>query len=979
MAIETLGAALRHIKRLFDEGVVSGRSDGQLLDLFIEEHDEAAFEALLVRHGPMVLSVCRGILRDPYDAEDAFQATFLVMVKKAVTIRGRHVLGGWLYQVAHRVAIQANKAAARRRACEREAGQMASKTTPSGPASAEQLLPALHEEIALLPEKHRLAVVLCELEGMTQPQAAVALEWSERTLRRRLVEARARLKRRLARRGLAPDGAMLGAAFLREARSALPAAWRQTTVRAALDLVKPSLTAGAVSAAAGSLTREVLNIMLVQKMKLATAALLGAGLMAWGTSAALISRGDEPPKAAPAAVAPRAVQAPAAQPEPDPVDAVGVLPVHGHVLDPDGKPVAGAEIYVHHYTFDVLASAGGSYPVYRSSQVAVTDGDDRFHFDLDKSASDFPYRDYPVWHDATIAAVAPGYGPAWVTAGSLLKGGEATLQLVRDDVPIRGRVLDSQGRPVAGVTIRARALYELDKGADKDAILASGEGDLWRKASYYNGPTWLGNQGTWTTDRDGRFEVRGVGRDRIIGLEFRNPALADSFLYVMTRTSQAPARPRSWPRQPARNSMTGPPNPLLVPATFEHIVVPCKPITGVIRSKGTGQPLAGVHVIGAVSGTWDEVSALSDSQGRFRLVGIPKAKSYTVRAAPRSGIDPFLGARITVTDTEGLKPIETALELPKGVIVTGRLIDIATGRLARAKHVIHRKVPANHNEGSATLGYSGLGDPIFRITVPPGEGMIFANVRGTDLPYSRARLRPADQGKGIGDTGDVESSALGAYHAYRMIDVPADAKSIAIDLELTRGETRKGRLAGPDGKPVIGAKYCGHSDAWAETKTLTDDTFEVFALNAGHPRLVIFGHKDRRLVGWAVITDEELKSDATMVVHLQRAGSIKGRLVDEDGLPMAGATLYVQPQYPDNQYPGTARQEVWPDGVDLTSRADGQFLIDGLKPGLKSSIYVYSKDRPGYSLDTGDIFRNVTIQAGEMRDVGDVKVKPRPE
>jgi RNA polymerase sigma factor (sigma-70 family) len=286
MAIETLGAALRQIKRLFEEGVISGLSDGQLLDLFIEEHDEAAFEALLARHGPMVLSVCRGILRDPGDAEDAFQATFLVLVRKAVTIRGRHVLGGWLYQVAHRVAIQANKATARRRSCEREAAQMASVTRPADPAIADQLLATLHEEIARLPEKYRLAVVLCELEGMTQPQAAVALEWSERTLRRRLAEGRARLERRLARRGLAPDGATLGAVFLREAQAAVPSAWREASLRAAVGTLNHTMTIGVVSATAQQLAQEVFKVMLLQKLTWASATLLAAGLIAWGASSA---------------------------------------------------------------------------------------------------------------------------------------------------------------------------------------------------------------------------------------------------------------------------------------------------------------------------------------------------------------------------------------------------------------------------------------------------------------------------------------------------------------------------------------------------------------------------------------------------------------------------------------------------------------------------------------------------------------------
>src|SRR4051794_36648029 len=114
MAIESLGAALRQIGHLFGGGTVTGLSDAQLLERFLAGRDASAFEALVARHGPMVLSVCRGVLRDPADAEDAYQATFLILIKKAHTIRGGQALGGWLYQVAHRVAIQANVVAARR-------------------------------------------------------------------------------------------------------------------------------------------------------------------------------------------------------------------------------------------------------------------------------------------------------------------------------------------------------------------------------------------------------------------------------------------------------------------------------------------------------------------------------------------------------------------------------------------------------------------------------------------------------------------------------------------------------------------------------------------------------------------------------------------------------------------------------------------------------------------------------------------------
>ena len=168
-----------------------------------------------------------------------------------------------------------------------------------------------------------------------------------------------------------------------------------------------------------------------------------------------------------------------------------------------------------------------------------------------------------------------------------------------------------------------------------------------------------------------------------------------------------------------------------------------------------------------------------------------------------------------------------------------------------------------------------------------------SQARGKDLPYTRARLRKADKGKGIGGQGDGETYTvmLNGHHAYKIIDVPADAESFHVDLELTRGLTRKGRVVDPDGKPVAGAQCYGLSPTWGEMKTLADETFEVRGLEPDHPRQLIFAHKGRRLVGSVIIKGEDSQSDEPLVVRLDRPGSIKGRLVDEDGLPMAGATL----------------------------------------------------------------------------------------
>jgi RNA polymerase sigma factor (sigma-70 family) len=980
MAIETLGSALRQIGRLFAEGVLAGLTDRRLLDLFIERRDAGAFEVLVARHGPMVLSVCRGILRDPDAAEDAFQATFLVLVKKARTIRGPHTLGGWLHRVAHRVAVEANKAAARRRAREREAALMTSATAASGPGLIDQLASALHEEIGRLPEDQRLAVVLCDLEGLTHAQTAEALGWSERTLRRRLTEARERLKGRLGRRGLERDDALLGAVFLREARTLVPPAWREATVQAAVNILDPT-AAGTVSAAAQSLMQEVLKTMFVRKLTIAAAALLGAGLSTWAASAAWTSRGGDPPAAQAAAARPAA---PRAEADADPIDAVGTLPVRGRVLDPDGQPVANAAIHIRHRTEH---GWDPSDPVTHGQRgrVTVSDPDGRFQFKLDKGSSDWPFSDGPAWHEAQIAAVAPGYGPAWIAAGPLLKGGEATLQLARDDVPIRGRAVDPQGRPLPGVTVRANQIAAVNAGIDPDSVLAAGEYRYETATSSYWDPTWLGRQGTWTTDADGRFEIRGVGRDRIVELGLDGPGLAHVAVHAMARLSRTPPKPRPQPsgRSPEMMMMGPPPPPPLHGATVELIVGPCKPIVGVVRTKGTGQPAAGVNVTGIEPTTRTWASALTDKDGRFRMNGLPKAGVYQLRIDPRSGYEPYLTASTTVADTEGLKPIETTLEVPRGVIITGRLIDQTTGQVVRAKHVTYVKLPTNPNDGYPGTGHSGINDPKFKMTVPPGEGLIYANVRGEETPYTRARLRKEDKGKGVGGPGDGETSTilLSAYNAYKIIDVPADARDFTVDLELTRGLTRKGRVVDPDGKPVKGARCYGLVSTWGFIKTLPDETFEVHDLEPGFPRQLIVAHKERWLVGAVILKDEDFKSEATLEVRLGPPGRVKGRLVDEDGLPLAGATLSgltIELNGLDNLPPG--HRALWPDGETFTADADGRFEVTGLKPGVRFNIGVHPKTRPGAYLDTGKVFRDIVLERlGEVRDVGEVKVKAAAE
>jgi RNA polymerase sigma factor (sigma-70 family) len=195
--------------------VAAGRdgamNDEQLLDQFLnldDETAEAAFRTIVVRHGPMVLGVCRHVLHQHQDAEDAFQATFLVLSRKADSIRDRRVLARWLYEVAYRIAIRARTEDGRRRAHERQGGEMVA-TVPIDDRGWNELRPVLHEEVNRLPEKYRTPVILCYLEGKTNEEVAEILKWPVGTVKGRLSRARDLLRSRLTRRGLALSAVLL--------------------------------------------------------------------------------------------------------------------------------------------------------------------------------------------------------------------------------------------------------------------------------------------------------------------------------------------------------------------------------------------------------------------------------------------------------------------------------------------------------------------------------------------------------------------------------------------------------------------------------------------------------------------------------------------------------------------------------------------------------------------------------------------------
>jgi RNA polymerase sigma factor (sigma-70 family) len=280
MARPPLEAVVRHLRKIADVQMLAEAADGQLLERYIVGHEELAFAALLRRHGPMVLGVCRGVLGQREDAEDAFQATFLLLARKASSIRKRDSVASWLHGTAYRLAVRAKTQRALRRSKERQAPTLRIPDPRVG-AAWQELCPLLHEEVEKLPEKYRTALLLFYWEGKTQDEVARELACPMGTVQSRLGRGRKLLQQRLTRRGLALSAGSFTAFLVgNTASAAIPAQMLDSTLKACLQI-----GSAAVSAPVAVLVEEGLKAMFWAKLKVATTLLLAlsvaTGLGAW--------------------------------------------------------------------------------------------------------------------------------------------------------------------------------------------------------------------------------------------------------------------------------------------------------------------------------------------------------------------------------------------------------------------------------------------------------------------------------------------------------------------------------------------------------------------------------------------------------------------------------------------------------------------------------------------------------------------------
>ncbi len=458
--------------RLVTRAIDPAVPDRELLDRFADRRDEAAFEALLRRHGPMVLATGRRVLGNAHDAEDVFQAAFVLLAQKAASQRWQPSVASWLYQTVHLLALKMRQSATRRTRRERRVGTRP-PANPLAEITGQELLAVLDEALLALPELLRAPLVLCYLEGRTRDEAAECLGCSLSTLKKRLERGRARLHDALVRRGLGLSVALLGTLGAGGTAAALPGELARKASHAAWALTAGNAADGAVSTRVNQLVHQGIGMTGANKIRAALGVLLLGGLLATAGAVASSTR-DDTPVATPLAAVPDPPPEPPAPPA-----AAGLMRVV--VLDPKGQPLPGANIHVSVWTDEK------GFPANRDIE---TDAAGAARVELPKTftilrlwAGKKPFVTlFANWEQAELA------DRKRVPA-------EYTFRL-EAGAPAGGRILDEKGKPIAGAKVRVRLANE--------PKLPKSDG----RVRY---DTWLAwGTDSVTTDAEGRWRIGNV-------------------------------------------------------------------------------------------------------------------------------------------------------------------------------------------------------------------------------------------------------------------------------------------------------------------------------------------------------------------------------------------------------------------------------------------------------------------------------------
>ncbi|TWT35360.1 Regulatory protein BlaR1 [Posidoniimonas corsicana] len=697
----------------------------------------------------------------------------------------------------------------------------------------------------------------------------------------------------------------------------------------------------------------------------------------------------------------------------------------GQVVDPDGNPAAGAELYL---VFHIPEAGGLLTPSWKP--LATTDAEGQFRFTV--TPGDFgSYATAREFGFGQLVAKHNDFGFAWAAAGLFETSGQTLrkaqerlktapptaaewikmllaakgqpLRLQAESEPIRGRIVDVNGQPVADARL---TLLETWTGID-------GALDAWRKAAgepnadYYsarmqtprsmNGPQLRSIISPATTDANGRFQIKGVGDGKIAWLLLEGPGIESAKIWARTEAGEAVRLMRER-RSPDLGFYT------YHPAEFTHVAGPSVPITGVVRDADTKEPLVGVTVKsqkrhGEPIHGWgqDFVRAVTDKEGRYRLEGMPVGRENEIAAiAPGGDIAYFSAEKSAPTDLGQASTVD--FDLHRGVWVEGSVTDKQTGEGLPGRLAYYVDADSPAHQAARSLGVDERdrlrsdSEGRFRIAALPGPGYITFNADNHQI-YPRANRILKSDGSFAPAERMIKTNPSylmpGNTHLVAEIDPGEEVERVELNLQLDRGTTAIGRVVGPGGEPVTDyyhtGQLAGFTGSWDHS---IGDKFELVGYDPKQPRHVYFVHQERRLAGHAVVQGV-LPED--LVIELQPAGRASGRLVDKDGAPLPNCQLVPSTpaivtfedlaQKPDT--PPLPHNVAHSSSARYETDADGRFEISGLAPGVEYRLMAFDRDsmmtRRRAPTVPGPLDTVITVEPGESKDLGDVRLRDEGE
>jgi RNA polymerase sigma factor (sigma-70 family) len=915
---------------LYQAGAIGGLTDRELLSCYANRDSttaQQAFEIIVGRHGPMVLGVCRRVLQDEHVAEDAFQATFLVLATKARAIRNRNALGPWLHGVAARISRRAMILAYRRR--ERPLGprEMAPCTARGSEIELVELRSVLDEELDRLPAAYRRAIVLCYLQGKSQEDAARELGWTKGTVSGRLARAKDLLRARLTRRGFAPFMVPLASLFApQSAEAVVPASLVSGAVRQATGVLLSRAETLAAPGAVVALARGALRAMQLSKLKLAALALVFLGFIAG--SAGLLARSRAMTKQGPR---PSPARVQSGLESRDEGAARSVAPdriiVIGSVLAPDGKPISGAQVAVVARPQPQARDPGNQPDRNRVLGSARADVEGRFRVDFPRPTS-----------DPDVLALVVG-APGWALGGKDLDPDVLSPDdkiILEPERVLRGRLIDLQGRPIRGSTVRVSWYNTLAYDAAGDA------------------PPWPGPA---TTNEEGRFTLGGLGLGATVMLE----AGSDRHARQTFRID---------PRDSARTGETT--------LTLSLAQV----IEARVTRAADGKPVPGASVsVLSLSRSnrpppaqSREASARTNEHGLVQL-NPSFGDSFWITASPPA-TEPYLSQRLNLNWPRGAPRQTVELKLKRGVSVSGTITEEASGMPLAGALVVYFQTWRNNPHfrgfeaapGEVVTGQGGK----FQMVVPAGPGHLLVQAPTHD--YLHLTTNNLELG-----TGGLPNRLM-YPDALAHLDLKPDEMSHEVTMRLRRGVTVFGRVIGPDGTPIARASALGRSylpimgmrsflgafnGIVSEIKVL-GGRLEIPGCDPEKPYTFYLIDREHHLGATVELTGKSARKGPA-VVPLQECGTARVRYVDSQGKPIAGhqpdnLVLVITPGTDWPERDRTMADTVYQVNLDPVrlrgsrTGADGRVTIVSLIPGATYRFRGQDfKSQPGKTIDLPDV------------------------